>query len=107
MIATLDISESCWHEVAPSTDWVSNINGTISFQVSGVNASKSSYTKHQGSPQVSMPIEKAVSRGMIEFEDRDNQLTIFLTEVHHPATRGLVICTGTNAGGFANCKRHH
>jgi hypothetical protein len=50
-----------------------------------------------------MPSEKAVSRGMIEFEYRKNQLTVFLTEVRHPATHGFVDCTGTNAGRFANC----
>jgi hypothetical protein len=54
-----------------------------------------------------MPSEKAVSRGMIEFEYRDNQLAAFLTEVHHPVTGGLVECTGTNAGRFANCRRRH
>jgi hypothetical protein len=54
-----------------------------------------------------MAIEKAVSRGMIEFEYRENQLAVFLTEVHHPTTRGLVECTGTNAGHFANHGRHH
>jgi hypothetical protein len=37
-----------------------------------------------------MPSEKAVSRGMIEFEYRENELAVFLTEVHRPATRGLV-----------------
>jgi hypothetical protein len=68
MGATLGISESCWCEVAPSTDWVFNINGTISFQASRVNGSKASYVKHQGSPQVSIPSEKAVSRGMRELE---------------------------------------
>jgi hypothetical protein len=107
MVATPDISESCWREIAPLTDWVSNINGTISFQVSRVNGSKSWYAKYQGSLQVSMPNEKAISRGMIEFEYRENQSAVFLTEVHHPATRGLVECTGTNAGRFANCRRHH
>jgi hypothetical protein len=56
---------------------------------------------------VSVPNEKAVSRGMIEFEDRENQLAIFLTELHHPETRGLVEGTGINAGRFANCRRHH
>jgi hypothetical protein len=35
-----------------------------------------------------MPSAKAVSRGMIEFEYRENQLAVFLTGVHHPATRG-------------------
>jgi hypothetical protein len=44
-----------------------------------------------------MPSEKAVSRGVIEFESRENQLAIFLTEVHHPATRNIVECAGTNA----------
>jgi hypothetical protein len=44
-----------------------------------------------------MPSEKAVSRGMIEFEYRENQLAIVLTEIHHPATRSLVECAGTNA----------
>jgi hypothetical protein len=61
MVATPDISESCWREGAPSTDWVSNVNGTISFQASGANGSKSSYAKHQGSPQVSMLSKKAIS----------------------------------------------
>jgi hypothetical protein len=61
MVAILDISESCWREVAPSTNCVSNVNGTISFQASGVNGPKSSSAKHQGSPQVSMRSEKAVS----------------------------------------------
>jgi hypothetical protein len=107
MAATPDISESCQREVAPLTDWVSNGNGTISFQASRVNDSKSLYAKHQGSPQVSMLIKKAVSRGMIEFEYRENQLAVFLTEVHHPAFRGLVECTGSNAGCFANCRRDH
>jgi hypothetical protein len=74
MVATADISESCWRKVAPSIDWVSNLDGTISLQTSRVNGSKSSYAKHQGSPQVNMPSEKAVSRGMIEFEYRKNQL---------------------------------
>jgi hypothetical protein len=101
MIATLDISESCWREITPSTDLVSNVTGTISFQVSRVNRSKSSYAKHQGALQVSMPIEKAVSRRMIDFEYRENQLAVFLTEVHHTATGGLVEYTGTNAGRFA------
>jgi hypothetical protein len=50
--------------------------------------------------------ERAISRGMIEFESRESQLAVFLTEVHHPATRGFVECTGTNAGHFANCRRH-
>jgi hypothetical protein len=68
MVATLDISESCLREVAPSTDWVSNVNGTISFSVSRVNGSKSLDVKYQGSPQMRMPSENAVSRGMIEFE---------------------------------------
>jgi hypothetical protein len=107
MAATPDISESCWREVASSADWVSNINGTISFQTSRVNGSKPSNAKHQGSPQVSMSSEKAVSRGMIEFEYRENQLAVFPTEIHHPATRGLIECTGTNAGRFANCRRYH
>jgi hypothetical protein len=106
MAATPDIFESCWREVALSTDRISNVNETISFQASRVNASKSSYAKHQGSPQVSMPSEKAVSRGMIEFEYRQNQLAVFLTEVHHPETRGFVECTGTSAGRFTNCRRH-
>jgi hypothetical protein len=44
---------------------------------------------------------------MIEFEHRENQLAVFLTEAHHRATRGLVECPGTNAGRFANCRRHH
>jgi hypothetical protein len=52
--------------------------------------------ERQGSPQVSVPNEKAVSRGMMEFEYRENQLALFLTEIHHPVTRGLVECTGTN-----------
>jgi hypothetical protein len=56
---------------------------------------------------VSTPSEKLVARGIIEFEHRENQLEGFLTEVHHPATRGLVECTGTKAGRFANCRRHH
>jgi hypothetical protein len=90
MVATPDISESCWREVAPSTDWVSNGNGTISFQASPVNCSKSSYAKHQRSPQVSIPSEKAISPGIIEFEYRENQSAVFLTEVHHSGTRGLV-----------------
>jgi hypothetical protein len=51
--------------------------------------------------------EKAVSRGIIEFEYRENQLAVFLTEVHCPATRSFVECIGTNAGRFANCGRHH
>jgi hypothetical protein len=62
--------------------------------------------KHQGPPQVSVPSEKGVSRGVIEFEYRDNNLTVFLTQVHHPATRGLVECLSTNAERFANCRRH-
>jgi hypothetical protein len=33
--------------------------------------------------------EKAVSRGMIEFEYRENQLAVFLTEVRHPAVAAL------------------
>jgi hypothetical protein len=107
MVAAPDISESCWREVAPSTDWASNVNGIISFQASRLNGSKSSYAKHQGSPKVSMPSEKAVSRGIIEFEYRENQLAVVLTEIHHPSTRGLVECTGTNAGRFANCGQHH
>jgi hypothetical protein len=53
-----------------------------------------------------MSSEKAISRGMIEFEYRENQLAVFLTEVHHPATRGIIECTGTNAERFANCRRH-
>jgi hypothetical protein len=105
--STLNISESCWREVDPSTDWVFNVNGTILFQASRVNGSKSSYAKYQRSQQVSRPSEKAVSRWMIEFKYRENQLAVFLTEVHHPATRGLVEYTGTNAGRFANCSRHH
>jgi hypothetical protein len=44
---------------------------------------------------------------MIEFGYRENQLAVFLTEVHHPATRGLVEYTGTNAGRFPNRRRHH
>jgi hypothetical protein len=107
MVATPDTSESCRRKVAPLTIWVSNVNGTISFRASGVNGSKPSYTKHQGSPLVSMRSEKAASRRMIEFEYRENQLTVFLTEVHHPATRGLLECTGTNPGRLANCRRHH
>jgi hypothetical protein len=107
MVATPDISESCWREVAPSIDWISDVIGTISFQALRANGSKSSYAKYQVSPQVSIPSEKAVSRGMIEFEHRENQLAVFLTEVHHPATRGLVECTGTNARRFANCRGHH
>jgi hypothetical protein len=90
MVAIPDISESCWREVAPSINWLSNANETISFQTSRVNGSKSSYAKHQRSLQVSMPSEEAVSRGMMEFEYRENKLAVFLTEVHHPATRGLV-----------------
>jgi hypothetical protein len=54
-----------------------------------------------------MPSQKAVSRGMMEFEYRENQLAILLAEVHHPATRSLVECTGTNAGRFANSRWHH
>jgi hypothetical protein len=54
-----------------------------------------------------MPNEKAVSRGMIEFEYRENPQAAFMTEAHHPATRGFVEYTGTNAGRFANCRRHH
>jgi hypothetical protein len=54
-----------------------------------------------------MPSAKAVSRVMIKFEYRDNQLAVFLTEVHHPAIRGLVKCTGTKAGRFANSRRHY
>jgi hypothetical protein len=50
MVATPDLSESCWREVAPSTVWVSNVNGTISFQASRVNGFKLPYAKHQGSP---------------------------------------------------------
>jgi hypothetical protein len=107
MVATPDISESCWCEVAPSIDWVSNINGTVSLQASCVNGLKSSYAKHREYQQVSMPSEKFVARGMIESEYRENQLERFLSEVHHPATRGLVEYTGTNAGRFANCRRHH
>jgi hypothetical protein len=30
---------------------------------------------------------------MIESESRDNQLAVFLTEVHHPATRGFVLAS--------------
>jgi hypothetical protein len=37
-----------------------------------MDGSKSSLAKHQGSPQMSMPNEKAVSQKMIEFEYRDN-----------------------------------
>jgi hypothetical protein len=107
MVATPDISDSCWREVASSTNGMSNVNGKFSFQVSRLNGSKSSYAKHQGSPQVSMPSEKAISRGVIEFEDRENQLVVFLTEIHHRTARGLVECTGTDAGRFANCRRHH
>jgi hypothetical protein len=107
MVAIPDISESCWRKAAPSIDWVSNVNETISFQAGPVNGSKSSYAKRQGSSQVSIPSETAVFRGMREFECRENQLAVFLTEVHHPATRGFVECTGTNAGRFANCRRHH
>jgi hypothetical protein len=107
MVATPDISESCRREVAPSTDWVFNVNGTISFQASCVNDSKSSYAKHQGSPQMSMPSEMTVSRGMIELGYRENQLAVFLTEIHHPATRGLIKRTDTNTGRFINCTRHH
>jgi hypothetical protein len=107
MVATPDISESCWREVAPSTDWVSKVNETISFQASCVNGSKSLYAKHQGSPQMNMPNETAVSRGMVEFEYRENQLAVFLTKVHHPVTRGLVECVGANARRFANCRWHH
>jgi hypothetical protein len=44
---------------------------------------------------------------MIEFGYQENQLAIFLTEVHHPATRGLAECTDTNAGRFANCRWYH
>jgi hypothetical protein len=54
-----------------------------------------------------MPSEKAVSRRVREFEYRENQLAVFLAEVHHPATRGLVECTGINAGRFANYRRYH
>jgi predicted RNA binding protein YcfA (HicA-like mRNA interferase family) len=107
IVAIPDISESCWREVAPSTDWVSNINGTISFQASRVNGSKSSYAKDQGSPQVSVPSEKAISQGMIESEYRENQLAVFLTEVHHPAIRGVGESTGTKAGRFATYRRHY
>jgi hypothetical protein len=70
MVSTPNISESCWREVALSTDWGFNVNGTISFQASRVNVPKSSYAKHQGSPQVSMPSKKAVSRAMVELEYR-------------------------------------
>jgi hypothetical protein len=44
---------------------------------------------------------------MIDFKNRENQLAVFLTEIHHTATRSLVECTGTNARRFANCGRHH
>jgi hypothetical protein len=44
---------------------------------------------------------------MIEFQYRENQLAVFLTEVHHSATHSLVECIGTNAGPCANCMRHH
>jgi hypothetical protein len=44
---------------------------------------------------------------MIEFGYRENQLAVFLAEVHHPATHGLVERTGTSAGRFENCSRHH
>jgi hypothetical protein len=44
---------------------------------------------------------------MIEFESQENQFAVFLTEVHHPATRGLVECTGTNAGRFENYRQHY
>jgi hypothetical protein len=54
-----------------------------------------------------MPSEKAVSQGMIAFKYRENQLAIFLTEIYHRVTCGLVECTGTNAGRFANCRQHH
>jgi hypothetical protein len=54
-----------------------------------------------------MPSEKVVSRGMIEFEYRENQLAVFLAEVHQPTTPGLVECTGTNAGRFTNCSQYH
>jgi hypothetical protein len=54
-----------------------------------------------------MPSEKAVSRGMREFEYRENQLAVFLTDVHHPATRGLVESTDTNAGRCIDCMQHH
>jgi hypothetical protein len=107
MVATPDISESCWCEVTPSTDWVSNVNGTILLQASRVNGSKSSYAKQQGSLQVSIPSEKAVYQRMTEFEYRENQFAVFLTEVHHQATRDLVECTATKAGRFANCRQHH
>jgi hypothetical protein len=106
MLVTPNISESCCRKVAPSSDWASNINGTISFQKSRVNDSKSSYAKYQRSPQVSMPSAKAVSRGMVEFEYRENQLAVFPTEIHHQAARDLIECTGANAGRFANCRRH-
>jgi hypothetical protein len=55
---------------------------------------------------MSLPSEKVVSQEIIEFEYRENQFAVFLTEIHHSATRGLVECTGTNAGRFANCGRH-
>jgi hypothetical protein len=99
MVATPDISESCWREVVRSTNWASNVNGTLSLQATGVNGSESSYAKHQRSPQVSMPSEKPVSRGIMKFESRENELPVLLTEVHRSATRGLVGCTGNNAGG--------
>jgi hypothetical protein len=107
MLTTPDISKSCWREVAPSTDWVFNVNGTISFPTSRANGPKSSDGKHQGSPQVSMPSDKAVSRRMTAFKCQENQLAVFLTEIHHPATRSLVECAGTNAGRFENCGRYH
>jgi hypothetical protein len=44
---------------------------------------------------------------MIEFEYRENLLPVFLTEVHHPATRSVVERTGTNAGRFAKCRGDH
>jgi hypothetical protein len=105
--ATPEFSESRWREVAASTNWAFNANGTISFQASHVNGSKLPYAKFLRSSQVSMPNEQALSQGMIEFECWENQLAVFLTEVYHPSTRSLVECAGTNAGRFANCRRHH
>jgi hypothetical protein len=58
-----------------------------------------------------MPSGKAVSRGLIEFKYRENQLVVFLTEVHHPATHSLVECPGTKldasqtAGGITKLCR--
>jgi hypothetical protein len=72
-----------------------------------MNGSKSSCVKHQGSPQVTVPSEKVISGVMRELESREDQLAVFLTTGHHPATCGLVECTGTNAERFANCRQHH